>query len=51
MLLTLRIRRLTFQREESADGGALVQVEFRVPNMVCGGYAETIRTALHALPG
>jgi cation transport ATPase len=51
LLNTLRIRRLTFQREALVDGGALAQAEFRVPNMVCEGCAETIRMALHALPG
>jgi Cu+-exporting ATPase len=51
LLNTLRIRRLTFQREALVEGGALAQAEFRVSNMVCEGCAETIRTALHALPG
>jgi heavy metal translocating P-type ATPase len=51
LLNTLRIRRLTFAREAVTDGGALAEAEFRVPNMVCEGCAETIRTALQTLPG
>src|SRR2546425_208895 len=51
LLNTLRIRRLQFSREAVADGRALAEAEFRVPNMVCEGCAETIRTALQMLPG
>jgi Cu+-exporting ATPase len=51
LLNTLRIRRLTFARDAATDGGTLAEAEFRVPNMVCEGCADTIRKALQTLPG
>lgn len=51
LLSTLRVRVLPLGREVTAESGALAQVEFTVPNMVCEGCAEKISSALRALHG
>jgi copper-(or silver)-translocating P-type ATPase len=51
LLSTLRVRVLPLGREVAAESGALAQVEFAVPNMVCEGCAEKISSALRALHG
>jgi P-type Cu+ transporter len=51
LLSTLCIRILPLEREAEPEVGALAEVEFLVPNMVCEGCAEKISSALRELPG
>jgi Cu+-exporting ATPase len=51
LLNTLRIRAIEFEREEAAEGGALAEEEWLIPDMHCEGCAEKIRSALAPLPG
>ena len=49
-------QRLSFRGKDSArldtaGAGSIVDVEFRIANMVCEGCAETIEDLLHALSG
>ena len=51
LLNTLRVRGIDLEREETAESGPLVEVEFLVPNMVCEGCAEKVRTSLETVQG
>ncbi|MBI3949117.1 MAG: heavy metal translocating P-type ATPase, partial [Acidobacteria bacterium] len=51
LLNTLRIRGINLEREDVAEGGSLAEVELLIPNMVCEGCAEKIRTTLSPIPG
>ena len=51
LLNTLRIRALKLETAQEEEAGSVVEVEFKIPNMVCEGCAETITTALKGLPG
>lgn len=51
LLSTLRIRALPMEHHDVVESGALAEIEFAVPKMVCEGCAEKISTALRAVPG
>lgn len=51
LLNTLRIRGIDLGHEEVAEEGSLAELELLIPNMVCEGCAQKIRTALTVLPG
>jgi copper chaperone CopZ len=51
LLSTLRVRVLPLEREVTAEGGSLAEVEFAVPNIVCEGCAQKISAALRAVQG
>lgn len=48
---TLRIRALKLERAEEVEIAAVSEVEYRIPDMVCEGCAETIAASLQKLPG
>lgn len=51
LLNTLRIRAMKLEHLDIAEAGALAEIEYLVPNMVCEGCAEKISTALRAVHG
>ena len=51
LLNTLRLRGINLEREDEVEVGPLAEVELLVPQMVCEGCAQKIRTALAALEG
>jgi Cu+-exporting ATPase len=51
LLNTLRIRALRLETAEETTADTLSEVEFRIPDMVCEGCAETLSTALNGLSG
>jgi len=51
LLNTLRIRTMKLETGQEADTASVAEVVFKVPNMVCEGCAETIKSALKGLPG
>ncbi|WP_081604568.1 heavy metal translocating P-type ATPase [Nafulsella turpanensis] len=51
LLNTLRIRGLKLETAQDEEAASVAEVEFKIPNMVCEGCAETITTALKDLHG
>ena len=51
LINTLRIRALKLETAQDEEAASVAEVEFKIPNMVCEGCAETITTALKDLPG
>lgn len=51
LLNTLRIRALKLESADEGEREAVSEVEYRIPNMVCEGCAETITSTLKQLPG
>ena len=51
LLNTLRIRGLKLETAQDEEAASVAEVEFKIPNMVCEGCAETITTALKGLHG
>ena len=51
LLNTLRIRWMKLEHDDVAESGALAEVEFLIPNMVCEGCAEKITTTLSPIQG
>jgi Cu+-exporting ATPase len=51
LLNTIRIRSIRLSRELTAEHGALAEVTFLIPNMVCGGCAQKITQKLGGMPG
>ena len=51
LLSTLHIRMLPLAHEDLTETGALAEVEFAVPRMVCEGCAGKISAALRSVPG
>lgn len=51
LLNTLRIRTLKLETAQEEETASIAEVEFKIPNMVCEGCAETITTALKGISG
>lgn len=51
LLNTLRIRALKLESAQEEETDSVAEVEFKIPNMVCEGCAETITSNLKDLPG
>lgn len=51
LLNTLRVRSLKLERIETSNEKALLQSEFKIPNMVCEGCAQKITSEVAKLPG
>jgi Cu+-exporting ATPase len=51
LLNTLSIRALKLETAQEKEAASVSEVEFKIPNMVCEGCAETITTALKGIPG
>ena len=51
LLNTLRIRALKLETADEGQAEAVSEVEYRIPNMVCEGCAETITITLKQLQG
>ncbi|HET8855429.1 MAG TPA: heavy metal translocating P-type ATPase [Salinimicrobium sp.] len=51
LLNTLRIRSMNLETVQEEQVATVSEVEYKIPNMVCEGCAETITSALKYLPG
>lgn len=51
LLNTLQVRSLKLESVDTVNQNALVQSEFKIPNMVCEGCAQKITTEVTRLPG
>ena len=51
LLNTLRIRSMKLETSHEEQVATVSEVEYKIPNMVCEGCAETITSALKDLPG
>lgn len=51
LLNTLRIRTMKLETTKEEDAASVAEIIFKIPDMVCEGCAETITSALKAVPG